>query len=106
MNYRRVPVIINVVSSKRHSTVGTNTRRYIQMMTPDDSGRLWHRGTWLGLYYAIAMAVVLLITGIVPKEIPTLSWLEKLQFLVLLAPIAAASKAYVIGRRDARSSAS
>ena len=76
------------------------------MMTPDESGRVLHRGTWLGLYYAIAMAVVLLITGIVPKEIPALWWLEKLQPIVLLAPIAAASKAYVLGRRDARSSTS
>lgn len=70
------------------------------MMTPDESGQVWHRGTKLGLYYAIAMAVVLLITGVIPKEVPSLWWLEKLQFLVLFAPIAAASKAYVLGRRD------
>lgn len=70
------------------------------MMTPDESGQFWHRGTKLGLYYTIAMAVVLLITGIVPKDVPSLGWLEKLQFVVLLAPIAAASKAYVLGRQD------
>ena len=70
------------------------------MMTPDETGRVWHRGTKLGVYYAIAMAVALLVFGVVPQEVPALSWLEKFQFIILLAPVAAASKAYMLGRRD------
>lgn len=70
------------------------------MFTLDEQGRFWHPGTKLGFFYAVALALYLLLTGVVPQEVPALQWLEKLQALAILAPMAAASHAYVLGRRS------
>ena len=72
------------------------------MLTPDDQGRVWHPGTKLGILYSIALAVFLLLTGVIPQEVPALQWLEKLQALAIFAPMAAASHAYVLGRRPTK----
>lgn len=85
-----------------NSTTIAKKEEHAAMMTPDDQGQFWHPGTKIGVVYAIAMAVVILLTAVVPKDVPSLWWLEKLQFVVLLTPIAAASHAYVVGLRHAK----
>jgi len=69
------------------------------MITPDEAGKFWHRGTRLGLIYTVITSVIL---GVTTSQDPgsSLAWLEKFSFLAALAPLAAASQAYVAGRRD------
>ena len=70
------------------------------MVTPDKTGKVWHRGTKLGLVYAV---ITFLVLGLTTSQDPegTLAWLQKFSFLVVIAPLAAASQAYVLGLRDA-----
>ena len=73
------------------------------MMTPDEDGKIWHRGTKIGFIYSlIALAIVGLTTTQDPAG--SLAWLERFAFLVILSPLAAASQAYVAGKKDASKS--
>ena len=78
------------------------------MLTPDENRKFWHRGTKIGAVYGI---IALLITGVTSTQDPSgsLAWLSRDWFrhfgvVVSLLPLAAASQAYVAGRKDASNS--
>lgn len=74
------------------------------MITRTDDGRTWHRGTRIGFAYAVAMAILLAFFGAIGDDAPpALVWLKKLDGIIVLVPIAAASQAYVAGLRDEKS---
>ncbi len=55
------------------------------MVTPDKTGEIWHRGTKLGLIYAV---ITFLVLGLTTTQDPagTLAWLQRFSFLVVIAP--------------------
>jgi hypothetical protein len=79
--------------------VGFDEGESTTMLTQDIDGKLWHRGTKLGLIYAVIAFIVFGVTMTQDPEGP-LAWLSNFGPLLILAPLAAASHAYVAGRRD------
>ena len=73
------------------------------MFVPDEFGNIWHRGTKIGLGYAIVLVVVLALFGSLNEDTPKLMWLKKIDFVVFFIPVAAGSQAYVAGRKDVNS---
>lgn len=80
------------------------------MLTPDENRRFWHRGTRIGIIYGL---IALVILGITTTQDPqgSLAWLshkwfERFGLIASLLPLAAASQAYVAGRKDAAQSQS
>ena len=73
------------------------------MFTPDESGKIWHRGTRIGLCYAVVLVIVLALLGSIDDETPKLKWLKKFDFVAFFIPIAAGSQSYVAGKRAAKS---
>ncbi len=69
------------------------------MVTPNEAGKFWNRGTRLGLIYAVIAAIIFQMTTDHPPEGP-LVWLKKFSYLVFMIPFAAASHAYFAGVRD------
>ena len=69
------------------------------MITQDVNGRFWHRGTKLGLAYAVLAFVIFGVTMTQDPDGP-LAWLSNLGPLLILVPLAAASHGYVAGQRD------
>jgi hypothetical protein len=67
------------------------------MIRPDVNGKLWHKGTKLGVIYSLIVAVIF---GVTTTQDPdgSLLWLEKFSFLLYLAPFAAASHGYFAGQ--------
>ena len=78
------------------------------MLTPDENRRFWHRGTKIGVTYGL---IALVILGVTTTQDPegSLSWMsnkwfERFGLIASLLPLAAASQAYVAGRKDASKS--
>lgn len=67
------------------------------MIRQDLDGNLWNKGTKIGLAY---MVITVIVFGVTTTQDPNgqLAWLEKFSFLIWLAPLAAASHAYVAGQ--------
>lgn len=69
------------------------------MIATDRKGRLWHRGTKLGLIYSV---ITLIVFGVTMTQDPDgpLAWLSSFGPLVILIPLASATQAYAWGQRD------
>ena len=69
------------------------------MITPDEKGNIWHRGTKLGLIYSL---VAFIVFGVTMTQDPNgpYAWLANFGPILILVPTAAASQAYVAGRKD------
>jgi hypothetical protein len=68
------------------------------MLTRDETQGFWHPGTKLGIIYALLSLVVL---GLTRDPAPAVAWLEQFSIVLVLLPLAAASHAYVAGKRAA-----
>ena len=69
------------------------------MVSQDSAGRIWHRGTQIGIIY---MCVAIVWLGVTMTQDPDgpYSWLSKFGFSVVLLPLAAASHGYAIADRE------
>lgn len=75
------------------------------MITQDIQGKLWHRGTKIGLIYSV---IAFIIFGVTMTQAPAgpYAWLANFGPLLILVPLAAASHAYVAGQRSRLNSGS
>ena len=69
------------------------------MLTQDNAGRFWHRGTKIGLVYATIAFVWFGVTTTQEPGGPH-AWLSNLGVFVVVFPFAAASHAYAIAERQ------
>jgi len=70
------------------------------MLTKDDGGKFWHRGTKIGMVYATIALLLFIVTMTEDKTDRPLYWLPKLGLFFVILPLSAASQAYVSGDRD------
>ena len=70
------------------------------MLTPDEHGKYWHRGTKIGLIYALTAFLLFVVTMTEDNSDGPLYWLPKIGLFFVLLPLAAASHAYSAGKRD------
>lgn len=69
------------------------------MLRQDINGKLWHRGTKLGVIYAVVTFIIFGITMTQEPDGPY-AWLSNFGPLLILMPLAAASHAYSAGQID------
>ncbi len=69
------------------------------MISKDNEGKLWHRGTKLGFIYSV---ISLIFFGVTMTQEPDgdLAWLRNFGPLIVIIPIAAATRAYAAGQQD------
>jgi hypothetical protein len=93
----------SILKCSTNSTLSPTSKT--SMLTPDENRRFWHRGTKIGVIYGLIALVILGITTTQDPEGPlgwlSHKWFERFGLIASLLPLAAASQAYVAGRKDA-----